>query len=175
MPTPAQLHQVWVEILNLPEMAPVYWEGTHMVPKRSWYPLVKVHSYQRCWCEGSFMVPYLLVTGRRSVAPLWWVAAKMLIEMEVRHTLQDLIFNVVQLEVAFAPIKGWTINTDVHGLLRQRPGISRVNDPSLNREGGYVHVQHLGWSPARHPLTSTLSNTVAVIPTIGYTPPPSHK
>ena len=42
---------------------------------------------------------------------------KVLLEMEQRGVLQDLIQNAGYLELVYVPFKGWIIDPDVHGLL----------------------------------------------------------
>ena len=76
--------------------------------KEAWHPWVKVYTYQRCWCEVICVSLYLLVI-RRECGPLWEADAKVLLEMEGREVLQDLIPKVGQLKLASVPVKGWLL------------------------------------------------------------------
>ena len=49
------------------------------------------------------------------MAHCWGAAGKVLLEMEGRGVLQNLIANVGQLEIVYIPVKGWIIDPDVHG------------------------------------------------------------
>ena len=67
------------------------------------------HTYQRCRCK--MCAPYLRWLRRCSSS------SKVLLKMEDRGVLQDLIPDVGQLELACVPIKGWIIGPNVHILL----------------------------------------------------------
>ena len=85
----------------------------NMVPSR-WHSPGKDHTYQNV--DVKCVVPYHIV-AERSVTHCGMATAKVLLEMEARGVLQDLIPNVGQLECAYVPIKEWITDADVHGLL----------------------------------------------------------
>ena len=69
-------------------------------------PMVKDHTYQRCWCKVSCVVSDLLVTGMWCGPLLGGAAAKILLEMDSIDVLQDHILNMGQLELAYVPVEG---------------------------------------------------------------------
>ena len=58
--------------------------------------------------------------------------AKVLLEMEGRGVLQDLIQNVGQLELTYVPIIGQIIDPDVHSLL-DGPGTTVCSLPTMEK------------------------------------------
>ena len=92
-----------------------------MVPRGFMYSPGIGPYHQCCWCNASCVASCPLCG--RSGGPNVGATERVLLEMKGRCVLQDLIPNVVQLEFATIPVKGWIIDPDVHDLL---DGISNV-------------------------------------------------
>ena len=82
-----------------------------MVPRGWWHPQGRTILTRDV--DGN-CASYLL--WLRGVAHCGMSTAKVLLKMEGRGVLQDLIPDVWQLDLAYVPVKGWIIDPDVHGL-----------------------------------------------------------
>ena len=89
------------------------------------------------------MAPTYLSLGG-PCGPFLGAAVKVLLEMEGRDVLQDLIPNVGQLELVYLPLKRWIIDPDVCGLL-DGPG-DALCLPTHYGEIVATDVMTRGWS-----------------------------